>query len=92
MSEKILEKIETRDEDARKEIEGLLEKNDYEICPYVVRIYDFIGIGSTDGKKKIAAHCLYSGTVHQPEKTCLGDFNKCKKYRELQQFEEPNRK
>ncbi len=92
MSEKTLEKIETGDEDVRKEIEELLRKNDYKICPYVVRIYDFIGIGSANGSKNIAAQCLYRGTVHQPEKTCLGDFTKCKKYSELQQFEEPGKR
>lgn len=92
MSGKIPDKIETRDEDVRKEIEVLLGENDYGICPYVVRIYNFIRIGSTGGGKKIAAHCLYSGTVHRPEKTCLGDFSKCKKYSELKKFEEPERR
>ncbi len=91
MSEKTLEKIETGDEDVRKEVEELLRKNDYKICPYVVRIYDFIGIGSAGGKN-IAAQCLYRGAVHRPEETCLGDFTKCKKYSELQQFEEPGKR
>lgn len=92
MKEKALGKIETKDASAREEIENILEKNDYAICPYIVRIYDFIGImGRTGGngdRKQVAVQCLYLGTVHNPQQLCLGEYSGCKKYRELEKHEE----
>jgi hypothetical protein len=90
--EKTLRKIETKDADSKKAIEEILKKNGYNICPYVVRIYDFIGItgrgnGGKNGKQ-IAVQCLYKGTVHEPQELCLGDFKKCRKYKEIEENEE----
>ncbi len=92
MAEKALKKVETKDAKAREEIEEILRKNDYKICPYIVRIYDFIGImgrsGNGGGDKQIGVQCIYLGTVHNPQKLCLGDFGLCKKYKELEKYEE----
>ncbi len=92
MDEKTLKKIETRDSDAREEIEAVLKKNDYKICPYIVRIYDFIGIMGRQGNggsgRQIAVQCIYKGTVHNPQDVCLGDFTGCEKHKELEKHEE----
>lgn len=92
MAKKALNKVETKDPNAREEIEEILRKNNYKICPYIVRIYDFIGImgrgGNNGSEKQIGVQCIYLGTVHNPQKLCLGDFSACKKYKELEKYEE----
>lgn len=92
MEEKALKKIETKDPDMKDEIIGLLKKNDFEICPFVVRIYDYISItgrsGAGNNGKQVAAQCLYLGTVHNPAELCIGNFSKCRKYSEIQEQEE----
>ncbi len=87
MTEKTLQKIETRDSEAREEIENILKENEYKVCPYVVRIYDYMAIGGNGGKQ-IAVQCLYSGTVHKPRESCLADFGECKKYKELKEHDD----
>lgn len=92
MEEKALKKVETKDPQKRKEIEEILRKNDYKICPYIVRIYDFIGImgrrADNGSAKQVGVQCIYLGTVHNPQELCLGDYSACKKYKELEKHKE----
>ena len=80
---KILSKLEIKAPALRKEVESMLEKSDYKICPYVRRIYDYFSIMGKESKQ-LAVQCLYRGTVQQPRKLCLTHFEDCEKYRHLQ--------
>ncbi len=93
MSEKVLNKLEVNDPNAREEIEELLKKNDYSVCPNIVRIYDFIeitglnGAGSGDARQ-IAVQCIHLGTVYNPQKLCLSNFHECEKYKEILKYQD----
>ncbi len=80
---KILSKIEVRDPALREEVERMLEKRDYKVCPYIRRVYDYFSIMGKESKQ-LAVQCLYRGTVHQPRKLCLSAFEDCEKYQQLQ--------
>ncbi len=93
MSEKVLKKLEVKDSKTREEIEELLKKNDYSVCPNIVRIYDFIeitGAGGADSgdARKIAVQCIHLGTVYNPQKLCLGNFPECEKYKEILKYQD----
>lgn len=92
MEEKALKKIETKDPCMRDEIVGLLRDKGFELCPFIIRIYDYIAItgrnGGANNGKQVAAQCLYLGTVHNPQELCIGNFEKCRKYKEIKDQEE----
>ena len=92
MDEKTMNKIEAKDPRAREEIEAAIKQNDNKICPYAVRVYDFIGIMGRQGNgghgRQIAVQCIYKGTIHNPQESCLGNFTECEKYKELEKHEE----
>ncbi len=77
---------EIKDPNLRKEF----EKTAKNPCPYINRIYDFIGImgrTSHNNGKKLAVQCLYKGTVHNIEK-CLKNPENCKKFQLLEKQKE----
>jgi hypothetical protein len=87
----VLSKIKTEDSQMKEKIENLLKNKDYNLCPYAIRIYDFIqrGISSeNNNKKQIGVQCLYNGTVQNPIEKCIGNFENCEKYKQLQMHEE----
>ncbi len=93
MFEKVLKKLEVKEPRAREEIEELLKKSDYSVCPNIVRIYDFIEITGASGAdssdaRKIAVQCIHLGTVHNPQKLCLGNFQECEKYKEILKYQD----
>ncbi len=93
MFEKVLKKLEVKDSKAREEIEELLKKNDYSVCPNIVRIYDFIEITGVSGEvsgdaRQIAVQCIHLGTVYNPQKLCLGNFQECEKHKEILKYQD----
>ncbi len=83
---KILGKMEITEPALREEFEALLKKNEYHVCPYIKRIFDFVRMG-TD-KKNVAVQCFYKGTIHNPKELCVADFEKCDKYQEIKKGED----
>lgn len=90
MVDKITAKNEVGDERLKQEIDELIKNRDYEICPYVVRIYDFINIARTGNgsDRNLGVQCLYKGSVHNAKNLCLKNFAECPKYRELRRHDE----
>ena len=91
LAEKILAKIEIKDARLRVEIEETLKTGDYDICPYIVRIYDFINIArqnNSDSSRELAVQCLYEGTVYEAKTKCLKIYSDCKRYKTLLRHEE----
>lgn len=92
MEEKAINKIETKDPGMRDEIVKMLRDKGFEICPFMIRIYDYISItgrnGGNSNGKQVAAQCIYLGTVHNPGDLCIGNFDKCRKYTEIREQEE----
>ncbi len=82
----LLDKIDIKEESLREQVNEILQQNDYNICPYVKRIYDYMRMGAKD--KDVAVQCFHIGTIHFPNDTCLSDFIKCEKFKQVRRAED----